>query len=268
EIRAHKAKLNCGITIPNLGFGTYSFGNDRDITELAIQMALKIGYMHFDTAKIYGSEPAVGTALREVILDASVERSDIFVMSKLWRSDHHDPFQSQQSALKQTLKNLKMEYVDVYLVHWPVKLKPWVACAIPKEDEFEPLDLETTGSGMEKCLEMGLCRGIGVSNFSCRKIQQLLNFASVPPVINQVELHPVWRQTKLRQFCGGLGIHVSAYSSHEAPGDWWGSSRSNAVVENPTIQSIALKHSNPCSANKLERHFLQPRDANGHYSLR
>ncbi|KAK2981065.1 hypothetical protein RJ640_002598, partial [Escallonia rubra] len=91
EMRAHQAKLNCGIIIPNLGFGTYSFGNDRDTTELAIQMALKMGYMHFDTAKIYGSEPAVGTALREVILDGRVERNDIFVMSKLWGSDHHDP---------------------------------------------------------------------------------------------------------------------------------------------------------------------------------
>ncbi|KAK2994016.1 hypothetical protein RJ640_015634, partial [Escallonia rubra] len=131
--------------------------------------------------------------------------------------------QSQQSALKQTLKNLEMENVDVYLVHWPVKLKPWVACAIPKEDEFEHLDLQTTRSGMEKCLEMGLCRGIG-------KDPTVLNFASVPPAVNQ--------------FCGELGIHVSAYSSHEAPGDCW---ESNAVVENPTIQSIALKHSNPCS---------------------
>ncbi|KAK2975817.1 hypothetical protein RJ640_022834 [Escallonia rubra] len=236
EMRAHQAKqLNCGITIPNLGFGTYSFENDRDTTELAIQMALEMGYRHFDTAKIYGSEPAVGTALRGAILDGRVERNDIFVTSKLWGSDHHDPV----SALKQTLRNLEMEYVDMYLVHWPVKLKPWAVCAVPREDEFEPLDLETTWAGMEKCFEMGLCRGIGVSNFSCRKIQQLLDFASVPPAVNQVELHPVWRQTKLRQFCGELGIHVSAYSPLGAPGNCWGS---NAVVENPTIQSIALKH--------------------------
>ncbi|KAK2970317.1 hypothetical protein RJ640_026793, partial [Escallonia rubra] len=245
EMMAHQAKLNCGITIPNLGFGTYSFKNDRDTTELAIPMALKMGYRHFDTAKIYGSEPAVGTTLREVILYGRVERSDIFVTSKLWGSDHHDPISAvstqanskviifagscnaipweqniypvllHEASTFSCCRTLEMEYVDVYLVHWPVKLKPWVACVVPKEDEFEPLDLETTGSGMEKCLEMGLCRGIGV------------------------ELHPVWRQTKLRQFCGELGIHVSAYSSHGAPGDCWGS---NAVVENPTIQSIALKH--------------------------
>ena len=79
-----------------------------------------------------------------------------------------------------------MEYIDMYLVHWPVRLKSWVCDPIPKEDEFEPLCLDVTWSGMEKCLEMGLCRGIGVSNFSCKKLQNLLDFAFVPPAINQV----------------------------------------------------------------------------------
>lgn len=80
-----------------------------------------------------------------------------------------------------------MEYLDMYLVHWPVKLKPWATYAIPNEEDFEPLDLETTWAGMEKCLELGLCRGIGVSNFSSTKIQHLLQFASVPPAVNQVD---------------------------------------------------------------------------------
>ena len=79
-----------------------------------------------------------------------------------------------------------MEYLDLYLVHWPVKLKPWASFAVPKEDEFEKLDLESTWAGMEKCLELGLCRSIGVSNFSTKKIQGLLEFASVHPVVNQV----------------------------------------------------------------------------------
>lgn len=84
------------------------------------------------------------------------------------------------------IRKLGMEYVDMYLVHWPVKLKPWACDAIPKEEDFEPLDLESTWAGMEKCLEMGLCRCIGVSNFSSKKIQRLLDFASVPPAVNQV----------------------------------------------------------------------------------
>ncbi|PSR93331.1 Aldo-keto reductase family 4 member like [Actinidia chinensis var. chinensis] len=228
-------RLNSGATIPIMGFGTYSAQNDREETKQAVQMALKMGYRHFDTAKIYGSEPAVGEALTRAIQSQMIDREDIFLTSKLWSSDHHDPV----SALHQTLETLGMEYVDMYLVHWPVKLKPWATYAVPNEDDFERLDLETTWVGMEKCLDMGLCRSIGVSNFSTKKIQRLLDFASVPPAVNQVEMHPMWRQTKLREFCGDHKIHISAYSPIGGPGNSWGST---AVVNHPIIQSIAHKH--------------------------
>ncbi|KAK9293328.1 hypothetical protein L1049_021320 [Liquidambar formosana] len=115
-------------------------------------MALKMGYRHFDTAKVYGSELAVGEALTEAIRDRMVEREDTFVTSKLWSSDHHDPV----SAIKETLENLGLDYVDMYLVHWPLKMKPGVNYPVPKEEDFEPLDLETTWAGMEKCLGIGL----------------------------------------------------------------------------------------------------------------
>ncbi|XP_028105621.1 NADPH-dependent aldo-keto reductase, chloroplastic-like isoform X2 [Camellia sinensis] len=185
-MKYNQVRLNCGATIPTMGFGTYSSQNDREETKQAVHTALKMGYRHFDTAKIYGSEAAVGEALREAIFeDQMIEREDIFLTSKLWGSDHHDSV----SALKQTLQRLGMEYVDMYLVHWPVKLKPWANNAVPKEDEFERLlDLETTWAGMERCLDMGMCRCIGVSNFSTNKIQSLLDFASVAPALNQVAL--------------------------------------------------------------------------------
>ncbi|KAL0304104.1 UNVERIFIED_CONTAM: Non-functional NADPH-dependent codeinone reductase 2 [Sesamum radiatum] len=231
----NQVRLNNGLTIPVIGMGTYSFENDRKTTENAVQMALKMGYNHFDTAQVYGSEPALGNALREAIAYGTTEREEVFVTSKLWGSHHHDPV----SALKRTLTNLGMEYVDMYLVHWPVRLKPWVSHPLPEEDEFEQLDMETTWAGMEKCLEMGLCRGIGVSNFSCKKIESLLDFASVTPAVNQVEMHPMWRQRKLRDYCRDHKIHLSAYSALGGPGNFWGST---AVVESPIIQSIALKH--------------------------
>lgn len=232
---SNEVQLNCGIKIPIIGFGSYSFHNDREKTELAVHMALKMGYRHFDTAKIYGSEPAVGKALTEAIRDGKIKREEVFVTSKLWGSDHHDPV----SALKKTLERLGMEYLDMYLVHWPVKLKEWACYPVPKEDDFEQLDLETTWSGMEKCLDLGLCRGIGVSNFSSNKIQRLLDFASVPPAVNQVEMHPMWRQTRLREYCAEEKIHVSAYSPLGGPGNLWGST---AVVDSPILHSIALKH--------------------------
>ncbi|XP_019412842.1 PREDICTED: aldo-keto reductase family 4 member C9 [Lupinus angustifolius] len=234
-MRSNNVRLSYGISMPLIGFGTYSFPNDRKTTELAIHNALKMGYRHFDTAKIYGSEAAMGKALNEAILGRQIEREDIFLTSKLWGSDHHDPV----SALKRTLENVGMEYLDMYLVHWPVKLKPWVNYAVPNEDDFENLDFESTWAGMEKCLEMGLCRCIGVSNFSSKKIEWLLEFGSTPPLVNQVEMHPMWRQGKLRETCGDHKIHVSAYSPLGGPGNAWGST---AVVDHPIIKSIALKH--------------------------
>ncbi|CAA0834567.1 NAD(P)-linked oxidoreductase superfamily protein [Striga hermonthica] len=231
----NQVRLNNGMAIPIIGMGTYSFENERKATENAVQMALKMGYTHFDTAQVYGSEPALGNALGKAISDSLTERRSLFVTSKLWGSHHHDPV----SALKQTLVNLGMEYVDMYLVHWPIKLKPWAFGPLPEEDDFEQLEMQTTWAGMERCLEMGLCRGIGVSNFSCKKIESLLDFAVVPPAVNQVEMHPMWRQEKLRNFCNDHKIHVSAYSALGGPGNFWGST---AVVENPIIQSIALKH--------------------------
>ncbi|KAL2540041.1 NAD(P)-linked oxidoreductase superfamily protein [Abeliophyllum distichum] len=234
-MRSNQVRMNNGITIPVIGMGTYSLENDRRTTENAVHMALKMGYRHFDTAKIYGSEPALGNALKDAIFDGVVQREDIFVTSKLWGSDHHDPV----SALKRSLQNLGMDYVDMYLVHWPVRLKPWVCYPVPKEDDFDQLEMEKTWFGMEKCLELGLCRSIGVSNFSSTKIESLLDFASVPPALNQVEMHPMWRQRKLREFSGDHKIHVSAYSPLGGPGNLWGTT---AVVDNPIIESIALKH--------------------------
>ncbi|KAH1114968.1 hypothetical protein J1N35_008346 [Gossypium stocksii] len=235
-MRKDEVRLNSGITIPVIGLGTYSSNNDRVTTEKAVHLALKMGYRHFDTAKIYGSEGAVGNALRKAIEDQIIPREDVFLTSKLWSGDHHDPV----SALKHTLRNLGMEYIDMYLVHWPIKLKPWACNAVPKEEDFEKqLDMETTWEGMQKCFDMGLCRCIGVSNFSTKKIEHLLDFASVFPAVNQVEMHPMWRQRKLREICGKHDIHVSGYSPLGGPGNAWGST---AVVKNPLINSIALKH--------------------------
>ncbi|XP_030532954.1 NADPH-dependent aldo-keto reductase, chloroplastic [Rhodamnia argentea] len=235
-MKSDRARLNCGTTIPVLGFGTYADPLDLKAAESAVHMAVEVGYRHFDTAKVYGSEPAVGRALTVAIDEGAVEREDIFLTSKLWGCDHHDPV----PALKRTLQDLGMEYLDMYLVHWPLKLKPGANKAVPEEDEFEPeLDMEATWRGMERCFDSGLCRGIGVSNFSSKKIERLLDFASVPPAINQVEMHPMWRQGKLREVCGENKIHVSAYSPLGAPGNAWGST---AVVDSPIIQSIALKH--------------------------
>ncbi|XP_077234362.1 NAD(P)-linked oxidoreductase superfamily protein [Tasmannia lanceolata] len=234
-MRGCQVRLWCGSKLPLIGFGTAAFPYNGKGVEQAIRTALEVGYRHFDTAKVYGAEPAMGRALTDAIYKGMVTREEIFVTSKLWGSDHHDPVR----ALRQTLKNLEMEYLDMYLVHWPAKFKASACYPVPKEDDFEELDMESTWTGMEKCVDLGLCKSIGVSNFSCAKIEHLLDHASIPPSVNQVEMHPLWRQKQLREFCGEMKIHVSAYSPLGAPNCPWGS---NAVMENPIIQSVALKH--------------------------
>ncbi|XP_023551746.1 NADPH-dependent aldo-keto reductase, chloroplastic [Cucurbita pepo subsp. pepo] len=232
----NQVRLNCGVNLPIFGFGTFSYQAHSKAIESAVHMAIKMGHRHFDTATIYGSEGAVGKAICDEILSQDVGREDIFITTKVWGNDHHDPV----SALKQSLRNMGLEYIDMYLVHWPLKLKPWACYPVPKESDFEEaLDLESTWKGMEKCQELGLCRCIGVSNFSTKKLESLLEFASIPPAVNQVEMHPMWRQRKLREFCGEHKIHVSAYSPLGGPGNAWGST---AVIESPLIKSIALKH--------------------------
>ncbi|XP_074318969.1 non-functional NADPH-dependent codeinone reductase 2 [Silene latifolia] len=234
-MKSNQARLNTGSVVPLLGLGTFSISYDFHQTNLAIKMALKMGYRHFDTAKIYGSESILGQALMEAINDGMVNRDELFVTSKLWSSDHHDPV----AALQQSLRKMGMEYLDLYMVHWPVRFKSCAEYPVPNEEDFEELDMKSTWVNMEKCLELGLCKAIGVSNFSTKKLQNLLDFASIPPSVNQIEMHPMWKQNKLRKFCMEHNIHISAYMPLGGPGNIWGST---SVIQDPIIQSIAQKY--------------------------
>ncbi|KAH9331653.1 hypothetical protein KI387_003761, partial [Taxus chinensis] len=231
-------ELNTGAKIPLLGLGTGAVNQIEDEIKAAVAAALQVGYRHFDTSKVYGSERALGEALNAAFQSGIVKREDVFVTTKLWNTDHDDPV----SSIKNSLKNLQLEYLDLFLIHWPVKFIKEASFAnfvAPKEDEFLPLDLKSTWEGMEKCVETGLTKAIGVSNFSSKKIEDLLSYAKIPPAVNQVEMHPLWQQNKLREFCSKHNIHVSAWSPLGAPNTPWGS---NLVMDNPLIHEIAQKH--------------------------
>ncbi|KAH9297701.1 hypothetical protein KI387_029383, partial [Taxus chinensis] len=229
------AHLNTGAQIPLIGLGTAAVNLNEEEVKAAIAAALQVGYRHFDTASAYSTEQALGEALNTAFQNGVVKREDVFVTTKLWNTDHGDPV----CALKTSLKNLQLEYVDLYLIHWPVNLIRGVPLIHPKEEDFLPLDIKSTWEGMEQCIEMGLTKAIGLSNFSSKKIQDLLNYARIPPAVVQVEMHPLWQQNKLREFCSKHRIHVSAWSPLGAPTTPWGS---NAVMDNPVIQEISQKH--------------------------
>ncbi|KGN64212.1 NADPH-dependent aldo-keto reductase, chloroplastic [Cucumis sativus] len=229
-----RRKLSYGGSIPLLGLGTFTY-DERDSLDAVAMKAIKIGYRHFDTASLYGSEEAIGKAIKKAIENETVKREDIFVTTKLWCNEHHDPL----SALNASLKRLGLDYVDSYLIHWPVKLKPWASYMVPKEDDFDEMDLETTWNHMEKCVELGLTKTIGVSNFSSKKLLHLLDFASLPPAINQVEMHVMWRQRKLREVCSSRNVHLTAYSPLGSP---WNPYGLKNLLKDPIVNSIASKH--------------------------
>ncbi|KAJ1436948.1 NADP-dependent oxidoreductase domain [Sesbania bispinosa] len=224
--------------LPVIGLGTASEFASRDVTKVAVLEAIKLGYTHFDTASIYGSEEALGEAIAEALqLGLIGSRDDLFITSKLWCSHNHPHL--VLPSLRKTLQSLKLEYLDLYLIHWPIALKPgnW---EFPYDEEaLTSFDLKGVWAAMEECQKLGLAKCIGVSNFTCKKLENLLSFANIPPSINQVEMNPTCQQNKLREYCQAKGITITAYSPLGAKGATWGT---NDVMDNELLKEIAEAH--------------------------
>lgn len=181
-------RLNNGVEIPRLGLGVFQAAQGEE-TRAAVRAALAAGYRHVDTARIYGNEADVGAAIQE----SDVPRSEVFVTTKLWNEDQG--FDATLRAFEASLGRLGLDYVDLYLLHWPVprkRLESWRA--------------------LERLLAEGKCRAIGVSNFLVRHLEELLEAAKVVPAVNQVELSPFGSRQTLVAYCRKKGIAIEAYS--------------------------------------------------------
>jgi len=199
-----------GDSMPLIGLGTWK--SDDRAAYHAVKEAIKIGYRHFDCAARYGNEPEIGEAFAEMIAAGVVKREDLWITSKLWNNAHLQ--KDVQPALEQTLRDLQIDYLDLYLIHWPVALRPEIGFP-QKGDEFLSLEeapLIDTWRAMESCKEQGLSKHIGVSNFSIPKLEQLMDQGSVKPECNQVESHPMLQQLKMLSFCAEHHIAMTAYS--------------------------------------------------------
>lgn len=180
--------LNNGVHIPQLGFGVYQIGSNG-ATEAAVSAALEVGYRHIDTASIYGNEAEVGLALKK----SGLSRDSYFITTKIWKDDMEND--TPEDALNRSLELLGLEYVDLYLIHWPVEnknVKTW---------EF-----------MGQAMKNGLCRAIGVSNFHVAHLEELAKAGLSVPSINQIERHPYWNRQIELDYCNKHGIAVEAYS--------------------------------------------------------
>jgi alcohol dehydrogenase (NADP+) len=236
-------------SMPPIGLGTFLM--DRNHVTSALQTALDIGYRRIDCAPVYFNEDVVGDALYDILKQGLVPRRDLFVLSKL-ASPFHSP-QHVEMACRKTLADLRLDYLDLYLVHWPVAFKhvplDLTTRGYPDEEIDnsagglnidETVSIHDTWQAMERLVQTGLVRAIGVSNFPVMLLHELLSKATIPPVVNQCERHPYLQQTRLVQYCLRRGIHFQAYSPLGTPG--FRESAEPNVLQDPTLVQIARRH--------------------------
>lgn len=202
--------LNNGLKMPQLGFGVWQV-EDNQATD-AVAKALEVGYTSIDTAMIYKNEKGVGKALQQ----SSVPREELFITTKVWNTDQG--YENTLRAFDESLERLGLDYVDLYLIHWPT----------PEYDQYVD-----TYKALEKLYKDGRVKAIGVCNFDIEHLERILNECEIKPVLNQVECHPYLIQSELKEFCAKHDIFVEAWSPLQQGGE---------VLKNESVMKIAEAH--------------------------
>lgn len=204
-------KLNNGIEIPALGLGVFRMDDEKEAYK-SVRKAIDLGYRHIDTARVYENEAPIGKAVRE----SGVSREELFVTTKLWNDDIAND--NAQKAFETSLRTLGLDYVDLYLVHWPIK------------DKYISVWNE-----MEKIAQSGRARAVGVCNYQEEHLQEIINLKSLVPVVNQIELHPYLSQEPLVEFCSQYDIKIESWSPLCA--------NKNNLLQEESLKEIGRKYS-------------------------
>ncbi|NHE58126.1 aldo/keto reductase [Cyclobacterium plantarum] len=204
-----RLKFANGDTMPALGLGTWR-SKPNEVYE-AVLHAIKTGYRHIDCAHVYKNEKEIGDALNRAISEGWVKREELWITSKLWNDSHLKA--DVLPAMETTLKNLQLDYLDLYLVHWPVAIKKGVDFPSGPGDflTYQEAPLSETWMAMETLWDKKLARHIGLSNFNTLKLDEIRKDARVQPEVNQVELHPYLPQEKLKAYCDKHAIWLTGY---------------------------------------------------------
>ncbi|RKN84493.1 aldo/keto reductase [Paenibacillus ginsengarvi] len=204
--------LNNGKSMPWFGIGVFKVADGQELVE-AVKAAVAHGYRSIDTAAIYDNERSVGEAIREAIQETGVSREDLFVTSKVWNADLG--YEATLAAYETSLEKLGLEYLDLYLIHWPVAGK-----------------YKEAWRALETLYKTGRVKAIGVSNFQIHHLEDLMKDAEIKPMVNQVELHPRLSQQALRDFCAQQDIQIEA----------WSPLMQGQLLDNPVLQEIGARH--------------------------
>jgi diketogulonate reductase-like aldo/keto reductase len=204
--------LNNGVKMPWFGIGVFKVEEGPELVN-AVKFAIKHGYRSIDTASIYGNEESVGQAILEGIKETEISRKELFVTSKVWNADLG--YESTITAYETSLKKLGLDYLDLYLIHWPVEGK-----------------YKEAWRALETLYKEGKVKAIGVSNFQIHHLEELMSEAEIKPIVNQVEYHPRLTQKKLQAFCQEQGIQLEA----------WSPLMQGQLLDNPDLLEIAKKY--------------------------
>eukprot|EP00899_Mesostigma_viride_P009492 jgi/Mesvir1/18544/Mv17063-RA.2 len=250
----HTIKIEGGGEMPCLGLGTWKIEGDK--VQDVICNAITAGYRGFDMASEHGNETQIGEAFKKCFEKGVCRREDLFLTCKLWNTYHAKDH--VRAACERTLKDLGVNYLDLYFIHFPISLKyvpieeryppGWVydpksGKQMPEGLEFENVTIRETWEAMEKLVDDGLVKAIGVANFNCALMMDLLKYARIKPAVWQVELHPYLQQPMLLEYAKSRGIAVSGYSPlgalsyHEM-----GMYKDKSVLDDPCITKLADKH--------------------------